>query len=90
MVGVDKWHRVLGKLCSMALALPVARVLFSQMQKALCHVKGKRVTLYTGVYEALDEFKWLAYDVAKRLTRMYELVPLRPTVDGYHNASGYM
>ena len=38
----------------------------------------------------MDDFKWLADDVAKRPTCMYELVPLRLTVDGYHDASGYM
>ena len=74
----------------MALALPGAPGIFSQMQEALCHVKSKRVTLPPGVHDALDDFKWLAEDVAKRPTRMYELVPLRPTVDGYHDASGYM
>ena len=89
-VGVDKWHRILGELRSIALSLPGARVLFSQIQQALCHVKGKRVTLSPGVHDALDDFKWLAEDVAKRPTRMYELVPLRPTVDGYHDTSGYM
>ena len=89
-VGVDKWHRVLGKLRSMALALPGDRGLFIQMQEALCHVKGKRVTLSTGVHEALKDFKWLAEDVANRPTCMYELVPLRPIVDGYHDASRYM
>ena len=89
-VGVGKWHRILGELSSMALALPRARGLFSQMQEALCHVKGKRVTLSPGVHEALYYFKWLADDVSKRPTRMYELVPLRPTVDSYHDASGYM
>ena len=35
-VGVDKCHHVLGKLLSMALTLPGARGLFSQMQEALC------------------------------------------------------
>ena len=74
----------------MALALPGARGLFSQMQEALCRVKGKRVTLSPGVHDALDNFKWLAEDVAKRPTQMYELVPLRLTVDGYHDASKYM
>ena len=54
------------------------------------HVKGKRVTLSTGVHEALKDFKWLAEDVANRPTCMYELVPLRPIVDGYHDASRYM
>ena len=87
---MEKWHRILGELRSMALDLPGARGLFSQMQEALCHVKGKRVTLSPGVHDALDDFKWLAEDVAKRPTRMYELVPLRPTVDGYHDVSGYM
>ena len=60
------------------------------MQEALFHVKGKRVTLSPGVNDALDDFKWLVEDVAKRLTRMYDLVPLCPTLDGYHDASGYM
>ena len=74
----------------MAPALPGARVLFSQMQEVLCHFKGKSVTLSTGVHEALADFRWLAEDVANRPTRMYELVSLQPTVDGYHDASGYM
>ena len=56
-VGVDKWHRVLGELRSMALALPGAREFFSQMQEALFHIKGKRVTLSTGVHEAFEDFK---------------------------------
>ena len=90
MVDVDKWHRVLGKLCLMALSLPGARGLFSQMQEALCHIKGKSITLSTGVHEALDDFKWPAENVAKRPTWMYELVPLRPTMDGYHDSSGYV
>ena len=75
-VGVGKWHRVLSKLCSMVLTLPGARGLFSQLQEALCHVKGKRVTLSTGVHESLEDLKWLAEDVANHPTRMYELVPL--------------
>ena len=89
-VGVDKWHCVLGELRSMALAFPGARVLFNQMQEALCHVKVKSVTLSLGVHEALSDFRCLAEDVANRPTRMYELVTLRPTVDGYHDASSYM
>ena len=89
-VGVDKWHRVIGELRSMALALPRDSGFFIQMQEALCHVKGKIVALSTGVHEALEDFKWLDEDVANRPTCMYELFPLQPTVDGYHNASGYM
>ena len=89
-IGVDKWHRVLVELRSMALSLHGPRGMFSKMQEDLCHFKGKRVTLSTGVHEALAEFLWLAEDVENRPTCMYELVLLRPTVDGYHDASGYM
>ena len=57
-MGVDKWHKTLSELISMALALPGARGLFSQMQESLCHVKGKRFTLSPGIHDALDDFKW--------------------------------
>ena len=60
------------------------------MQEALCHVKGKRFTLSKGVHEALADFCCLAEDMSKQPTRIYELVPIRPTMDGYHDASGYM
>ena len=89
-VGVDKWHCVLGKLSLIAPALPGARELFIQLQEAICHVKGKRITLPTGVHDALSDFRWISEDVPNRPTRMYELVLLRPNVDGYHDASGYM
>ena len=87
---MENWHKTLGELRSMALALPGARGLFSQMQEALSHVNGKRFTLSPGIHNALDDFKWLAEDVAQQPTRMYARVPLRPTVDGYYDASGYM
>ena len=46
--------------------------------------------LSTGVHESLEDFKWLAEDVAIQPKQMYELVPLRPTSDGYLGASGCM
>ena len=56
-ISVEKWHRCLGKLRSISLALSVSRGLFSQMQEALRHVNGKRVTLTRGVHEALADFQ---------------------------------
>ena len=47
-------------------------------------------TLSEGAHEALADFRWLAEDIANRPTRIYELVPLRSILDGYHDASGYM
>ena len=74
----------------MLLALPGSCGLFSQMQDALRHVNGKQVTLTRGVHEALADFQWLADDMVSRFTRLLELVPLTPTLDGYHNSSGRM
>ena len=59
-IDIDKWHRVLGELRSIEFALPRARGLLIQTKEALCHVKGKRVTLSKGVHEALVEFRWLS------------------------------
>ena len=55
-ISVNKWHRCLGELRSMLLALPGLRGLFTQMQEALRHFKGKGVTITQGVHEALADF----------------------------------
>ena len=60
------------------------------MQEALRHVNGKRVTLTRGVQEALADFQWLAEDMASRPTHLFELVPLTPILDGYHDSYGRM
>ena len=44
-ITVTKWHKVLGELCSMALALPGARNLFGLMQQALQSKHGQRLAL---------------------------------------------
>ena len=85
---VKKWHKVLGKLRSMALALPGARNLFSQMQHALSNRVSTRVTLNKGVHQALDNFRWLLRDIPSRPTRIAELVPLLSSAEGHHDASG--
>ena len=74
----------------MSLALPGSRGLFSQMKESLHHGNGKRVTLTRGVHEALADFQWLEKDMASRPTRLFELVPLTPTLDGYHDSYGRM
>ena len=89
-ISVDKWHRCLGELCSMSLALPGSRGLFGQMKEAIRHVNGKRDTLTRGVHEALADFQWLAEDMASRPTLLFELVPLTRTPDGYHDSYGRM
>ena len=88
-IGVDKWYLVIEEICSMDVALPGAQGLFSHMQEAIRQVEGKRVVLTRVIHQALTEFQWLAEVLSDSPTIMYELVPLQPMLDGYHNDSGY-
>ena len=54
---VDKWHRVLGEIFSIAISLPVDRGLFMHMQKALFHMEGKGVELTRGIHQGLADFR---------------------------------
>ena len=74
----------------MTIFLPGVRGLFSHMQELLCHVEEKGVDLTRGVHQALVDLRWLAEDLSRCPTRMYELVPLQPKLDGYNKASRYM
>ena len=85
---VRKWHKVLGELRSMSIALPGAQGLFSALQLALSRASGHRISLNKGVHAALDDFRWLLQDVARRPTRIAEIIPLLPSALGYHDASG--
>ena len=71
----------------MAVAMPGARNMFGRLQNAL---KGatNRIALNKGVHQALDDFRWLANDLTSRPTRVAELVPLPPSAEGHHDASG--
>jgi hypothetical protein len=84
-----KWHKVLGELRSMTIALPGARGLFSQMQHALTTGTTHRINLSDGVHDALDDFRYLHENIVTRPTRIQELVPLAPSIINYHDASGY-
>ena len=76
-VSTKDWHKVLGELRSMSLALPGSLGLFSIMQEAFRHEeKGRlRLRLTKSVHGFLEDFRWLAADIASRPTRIAELVP---------------
>ena len=88
-ISIRKWHKVLGELRSMSLALPGARNMFSQMQKALADTPKTRVALTKGVHQALNDFRWMHQDIASRPTRIAELIPLSSSALGDHDASGH-
>jgi len=55
-IGIKKWHKILGELRSMYIALPGSRFLFSQMQHALTTRNGVHVALKKGVHQAVEDF----------------------------------
>ena len=87
-LSLKKWHKMIGELRSMSLALPGARNMFSVMQHALSSCKKTRVALTKGVHQAIQDFTWMFKDIVSRPTRIAELVPLLASTMGYHDASG--
>ena len=74
----------------MYISLSSARGLFSHMQDSLRHVEGKRVALTRGIHQALAELWWLAEDLSRLPTRLYDLVPPYTIMDGYNDAPEYI
>ena len=87
-LSLKKWHKILGELRSMSLALPGARNMFSIMQEALSTSKKTQVALTKGVHQALQAFIWLHKDITSHPTRIAELIPVLASALGYHDASG--
>ena len=56
IIGVNKWHQVLGDLKSKAITFPRSRGLFFQMKEDVRHINSRSVALTKGVYQALAYF----------------------------------
>jgi hypothetical protein len=86
---VKRWQRILGELCSMLIALPGSRGLFSLLQETLRHQAQNRIRLSREVHAALDDYRWLAQDLSHRPTRIYKIVSQpEPELLGAQDASG--
>ena len=90
VIAVKEWHKVLGELRSMSIAIPGARGLFSVLQEAFRHVEKDRprLRLTKQVHDFLADFKWLANDISSRPTRIAELIPDTPATLGAVDAAG--
>jgi hypothetical protein len=65
-ISIAKWHRILGELRSMALAIPGARGLFSHLQAALRTADTtKRIRASRHVHATMDDLRWLASTLDK-------------------------
>ena len=89
-VPLAEWHKTLGELRSMSLALPGTRGLFSLLQEAFRHPAADgRIRLNAAVLEIFTDLREVLHTLAQRPTRLYELVPLQPTLVGSHDAAGH-
>jgi hypothetical protein len=87
-VSLNNWHRVVGELRSMVLAIPGGRGLFNALQYTLVRSEKHRVRITQDVRDALDDFELLGRSIASRPTRLAEIVPVTPSCVGAHDASG--
>ena len=87
-VSLKVWHKTLGELRSMILAIPGGRGLFSTLQTGLQHTEKHRVRLSQPIVDALEDFHHLAVDLGARPTRLGEIVPDIPVALGPADACG--
>jgi hypothetical protein len=87
-ISIKKWHKVLGELRSMSLALPGSCNIFSTMQNALASKTGGRLALDKGVHHTLEDFWWMQENISSRPTWIAEVVPLLPVAEGHQDALG--
>ena len=61
--------------------------MFSHMKHALQTKLKTRVSLWRGVQDALNHFRWMLANIQERPTQIGELVPLLLSAEGHHDAS---
>jgi hypothetical protein len=87
-VAVKKWHKVLGELRSMVLAIPGGQGLFSTLQAGFQHTDRHRIKIDRPIREYLDDMEVLANSLAERPTRLAEIVPDDPLAIAACDAAG--
>ena len=88
-VSLKQWHKVLGELRSMVMAIPGGRGLFSTLQTGLQqHTDKHRVRISPVIRAQLDDFELLATNLAQRPTRIAEIIPDNPAAIGACDAAG--
>ena len=82
----SEWHKLLGELRSMSLAIPGSVGCFSFLQEAL-KPGLKRISLSPPVKDQLKDLLWLATSLKDRPTHLAEIVPTPPTYIGAVDAA---
>jgi hypothetical protein len=87
-ISVRKWHKILGELRSMTIAVPGARGFFSHLQAALNSQQTGRIRVSSHIRATILDLRWLAASLEARPTRLRELVAAPPELFGTVDASG--
>ena len=87
-VSVKDWHKALGELRSMILAVPGGRGLFSTLQTGFKQSDKHRIRITQPMADAIADLHHLALDLGSRPTRLGEVVPDIPVAIGAADASG--
>ena len=90
-IATKEWHKVIGELRSMSIAIPGCKGLFSVLQEAFRHEESDRprLRLTKTLHGFLQDFRWLAKDLTSRPTRLAELIPDQtPSTNGACDAAG--
>ena len=86
-ISAKKWHRILGKLLFISVAIPGSAGLFSTLQLALSRASDSRIRITKVLRHHIDAFKELASDLLDRPTHLAEIVPEDPTLLGTTDAA---
>jgi hypothetical protein len=87
-VSLKQWHKSIGELRSMILAVPGGRGLFSTIHTGFKHSEKNRVRISPPIADALEDFHHLALSLSARPTRLGEIVPDLPVAIGPADACG--
>ena len=87
-ISIKDWHKSLGELRSMILAVPGGRGFFSTLQTGFTQADKTRIRLNKPMRDAVLDLQHLALDLGSRPTRLGEIVPDLPVAVGAADASG--
>jgi hypothetical protein len=87
-IQAKEWHKVVGELRSMTLAIPGSRNHFSVLQHALATADRSRVRITKAVKSQLRDLELLAKAAERNPSRLHDLIPDDPVLTGPCDASG--
>ena len=86
-ISAKRWHKILGKLRFVSIAIPGSAGTFSALQLALNRSKDGRIRITKSLRAHIDTLASLASSLSHRPTHLAEIVPQEPTLLGTTDAA---